>query len=1309
MEKLINRVGLSWVYDQIKLDLINIYNLLINNKDSDFNNIGKNIDKKLCHIAKVFYLLNISAGVSFINEFRLNLKYLTLNEPNNTEKIINTASKIEQVLNYIEDIIQGYGDLPIYYVSVIDSLREIRGEIFFSQCSYIVNTVKQQNISDFDCEFTNLQKNNINSSLVYLLKNYNCPNRCHDKVLKNANNIKNDFKGTQHYILWDIVSAYLFLSKNYNYEYSKVAEVILKKVIENYNAVFGTLDFDKIAADIPGWIAVLSFDLLNSGYFNFIDKKLCKFINKVVIINDKKTLTNYMYFAERMIATDSWILLLDISSELDLAINKLQESKHKKRLDINWLLGLIQKHIDSCVLIGMYDPVEFYYETLRNINQYTITGGFISVDDLDTIEELILSLTSNVEQAIQATQDNPDYNDDIYAKFADKSIIEVDLDARDELLKQQLLDLDEISSRILIESNLNKNYIEVNFAKIKGIFKLIKFSVGESIVNSYIEKIDDIANAEQTISDSLKQNIIVFIKYLSELIKAVHNEQDYDFHVKQIRNLINSLEVASLGEQKFSTKESFVDHVDNNEGNRALELKLPKDSYFPEQIQSRDQINLSSGNSLKQIFFEEFSEINDSVRVLFNKWHDDICNISIIDSLQREFHTLKGAARMVGFTVISDWIHHLESSLESCSQNLAHIEQHHVNTLMQAYNKSIDLIAAYKVNIIPDLPSLLNLQYDDYHFKNVDKNLDNIAYNFEQGKSLSLAALLNDSVADKSQSDNNSKYQQHKYSAIPLRDTVRVNKDELDELLDSACELSISQHQLVQQSNNIASITNKLSKIVDSIANNPLDYIKQLTNIVKELQALRYNYNNITDGSDKNINSIFNKLINLRMVPLNAIKDRLEYLVNSISNELGKKIIFNISKSEGSIDCVVLEQITPSLEHLIRNAIDHGIETPDIREQHGKDTYGKLELKLYTKEQAVIIELYDDGAGLNLEKVEKKAKEFGIIDNNASLTIDDILPVITSSKFSTCDTVSQISGRGMGLNIVKNTVSQLCGTLELDSKANLGTKFIIKLPYSLAKQSLLFIKITDLYYAIPSLIVDEIIKVPTNDITLFKNNFIYKDIIIYNLYDLLNLDNGADKFKVEPDKLHNLVIINLKNIKLGLLVEDICETRESVIRPLSPQLRKLTEFMGGTIYQDGRVVLVLDIITMLSTNKNSKSLTANKVVYSKNQNLYRDVTIDSAETPDYKEPKNLGNKNIVYNKPTTNLAESELPNNYTEILNKFNQPDEEVSGLEQEQARKTTILVVEDSATVRHAVQSYLNLAHFNIVTAVDGVDGLKK
>ncbi len=1215
MEKLINRVGLSWLYDHIKVDVSLITDSL--NQFSLDDDTFRQIDSRLSHLAKVFYALNISAGVFFINEFRLaiiSLKKLKNHQEQEYKIKYNIISNnIHQIESYIEDIIQGYGDLLIYYVFVIDELRAVRSEILFSQCSYIVNSVQQHNISAYPTNYSKTQRNNISKSLSIIQEFYD-KKQDNDKILANVNIIKNELKGTAHYLLWELIYAYILLEKNYNLKSTYVIDLILPEILSSYsNSLFDQMGFEKLAQLVANWIGTFCFNLIYCDGFSILPQATKDKILKILVIHERQSLSNYMAFAERMQETDGWILILDISSELDLALSRLQDCKRKKRMDLSWLLELLQKHIDSCILTGTYAPIEFYYNAVQLISKNVISTRYLDGQNIDVIEEIMLTLIKNIESAINNFSDGIDFiSDDPVQEILsdDGSIAEVNAEAKRILLKEQLNHINQILHSLEGKQEIQLAYVIDSLHKIVNIFNILGVEAVMIIVNQYINKINTIKNSS-TINLSVKQNTIIFIKYLQEIVRAVHNQRDFIFYVKAAKKLIDFLPVAALD---TSCIESGNDVV-------AQEVKNESDVLLHQKVQT--------AQDLKEVFFDEAQDIIENIYVILDKTNKFPDNQELINSFARELHTLKGASRMVGFARLSDWAHHLEELCEECLTKIEKVSAQHIDILRSGVGILNSMISSYRSNITPEIPRKLNFNYNES----------------QNDTQISIASILKESQAKKSNVNNTNPTNPTNHT-IPTRQTVRIANNELDDLLDVVCELIMGQHQLSEQLGYYRILSDKLKQANSS---------EKIAEITKSIQDINKTYASVIKTNESNIAGIFERLINLRMMPINAIKSRLENLVITIANELNKKISLNLNKLEGNIDRVVLEQITPILDHLIRNAIDHGIESENIRRKFNKNIIGRLDLSIYTEDNAVIIDLSDDGAGIDAQKIAEKAVKMNLIQNIKPLSNDEIISIITTPGFTTAE-LTQISGRGIGMDVVKNIVNQLCGVIKLETKKHHGTKFSLKIPYSLTKQSLLFVKICDLTYAIPVLIIDEVINVAKSDLkTTSDSHVLYKNIEVYNMFDLINMDKKeyqvCSSNNNRSENNFNIVVVNYNSTKLGFIVDEIYETRDAVIRSLPAQMRQINEYMGGTIYKDGRVVLILDLITILNNFKKKQVNTSNK--------SYEEVKASLEETL----------------------------NNST----------------------SSNILVVEDSATMRHAIEQYLDGTKYNLITAVDGVDGIKK
>ncbi len=1211
MEKLINRVGLSWLYDHIKYDLNAIVVLLSSNlnNETDHNLVFKSVDNKFAHLAKVFYLLNVPTGVFFINEFRLSLKFTQAHyetQPEHNEIRLNIViNSIANIFNYIEDIIQGYGDLLIYYVAVIDQLRQMRSEVLFSECSYIVNSVHQHNISALPIHLDKQVIAQIEKALHAIRENQTwgtAQPENKEKLLHNVNLIKQEFRATPHYLLWELVYAYVLLEKNYEVKTSQVIDNLLDQVFTSYtNALNATNGFEKLTKTAANWIGTLCFNLIYCNGFQILPQDVREKIQKILIIHDRKSLSNYMAFAERMQDTDGWIMILDIASELDIAINKLKDCKRKKIIELSWLQKLLQKHIDSCILTGTYGPLENYYQTAHKLKHHFVSGEFVNGQNLEAVENLILELIQDVELAV-ANSTHDEIDEDFIAQ---ESLSQVNLEAQKSLLKHQLTELDKITQSIATENNITNKYIKEQLRKIVNIFTMISFQPGVNISNHYLTKIQDETDHD-IVSESLQNNVLVFIKYLSEIIKALYNNRSFTFYIKAAKKLADNVELATI---------SKIAH-DKEEQDKTTESKA--------EIVA---INDSSKMSLTQIFLDEAEVIIENIDAILKNWQQNVAQPELIESLQRELHTLKGASRMVGFSVVGQWLHHLEDVVKDCVNNLQSLTTEHIDVIKLAGNTVKDLIESYQAGVIPEMPQKIVLNFAAVSPSNNDLPI-------------SVGALLN--KADSLAAQNK--------PSIPLRQTVRIENTELDDLLDVVSELIMIQHKLTSQLNFYNAVPAKLKSANSS---------EKVTEVSKEIAEHNIYHNQDTKNNEKNIASLFDKLINLRMIPINAIRTRLENLVNHIAKELNKKIQLSFNKTDGLIDRVILEQITPSLEHLIRNAIDHGIESEMIRRKFNKSPIGQISISFYTDDTSLIIEIADDGAGIDTAKLRDNTP------NSQPLTNDEILTLISRPSFTTVKNVSEVSGRGIGLDVVYNMVKKLHGSIKLDTRRHHNTVFTMKIPFSLTKQSLLFIKISDITYAIPLLIIDEVTTIKSSDLAHTNKSVKYNNIEVFSMFDLLNIDkkkySNYETVPKEQNSLCNLVIINHDAEKIAFMVDEIYETKDSVIRPLPPKLQEKNTiaYMGCTVYQDSQVVLILDLSNMLA-NYDEKKLAIAKALTQTNN-----------------------------------------------INNPIHTQEQEVNDKSDQQA--VNVLVVEDSATVRHAIEHYLNGLNYNLITAVDGLDGLNK
>ncbi|HEW91408.1 MAG TPA: chemotaxis protein CheA [Thermotogaceae bacterium] len=377
-----------------------------------------------------------------------------------------------------------------------------------------------------------------------------------------------------------------------------------------------------------------------------------------------------------------------------------------------------------------------------------------------------------------------------------------------------------------------------------------------------------------------------------------------------------------------------------------------------------------------------------------------------------------------------------------------------------------------------------------------------------------------------------------------ITQTIRVDIEKLDTLMNLMGELVISRSRIMETLKKY-----QIKEIDESLA--------QLSRITLDLQ---------------------NIVMKIRMVPIAFVFNRFPRMVRDLSKKLNKEINLIITGQETELDRTVVDEIGDPLLHLLRNAIDHGIESKEEREAKGKQPIGTVKLDAHHEGNNVVIEVSDDGRGLDREKILKRAIERGLIDEASATTLTDekIFSFIFEPGFSTAEEVSDVSGRGVGMDVVKSTIEALNGSVQIESVKDRGTKVIIKLPLTLAIIQALLVTIGDFIYAIPLVNVEETLSIKKEEIKIVE-----KKPVIYIRGEIIPLTNLKELFQLphtesDEDAL-NIVIVHSGTRKYGLMVDELLGQDDIVIKSLGKLLKGIKEFSGGAILGDGSIALILDI------------------------------------------------------------------------------------------------------------------------------------
>ena len=318
------------------------------------------------------------------------------------------------------------------------------------------------------------------------------------------------------------------------------------------------------------------------------------------------------------------------------------------------------------------------------------------------------------------------------------------------------------------------------------------------------------------------------------------------------------------------------------------------------------------------------------------------------------------------------------------------------------------------------------------------------------------------------------------------------------------------------------------------------------------------------------------KLMQARMVSFARLLPRLKKMTTQVSTELNKPVELNVQNAEGEMNRTMLERILAPLEHLIRNAVSHGIEDADQRRTSGKPETGQLELIVKREGSEIVVELHDDGAGIDVDAIKAKAIEKQLISPDHNLSDTDLIQLILESGFSTAETVTQISGRGVGLDVVNTEIRQMGGSMQIDNTRGKGCCFRLRLPFTLSMNRALMVQVGDSLYALPLQSIDGVTTVSSNT---FLSCFQNRQPLEYGGEAYQTLFLGQLTGSVEPtieDNKCPVVLLDRGEQKYALHVDELLGSRDIVVNNLGPQFATLSGVSGATILGDGRIVVIVD-------------------------------------------------------------------------------------------------------------------------------------
>lgn len=539
-------------------------------------------------------------------------------------------------------------------------------------------------------------------------------------------------------------------------------------------------------------------------------------------------------------------------------------------------------------------------------------------------------------------------------------------------------------------------------------------------------------------------------------------------------------------------------------------------------------------------FISECEEILNRLNASFQVMEKSRATKDTLDSLYRDVHSLKGAASLFSLTNLARLAHAMESSLEGV-RNGTHLAS---RGLLDALFKATETIERL---------------VDRYRTKSSDEDL---LAEIESRTTLlkSAADALEPAVSPPSRAESKPEAPAREKES-EAASSIRVPVALLDNLMTLMGEMVLVRNQVLQFSNKCDDLEF-------------LSMSKRLNVVTSEIQG---------------------EMMKTRMQPIGNILNKFNRVVRDLSQELGKSISLNLHGSETELDKSLLEAIKDPLTHIVRNSCDHGIEEPQVRRGSGKPENGTISIKAYHEGGQVVIEVADDGKGLHKDVILKKAMEKGIVSETqaARFSEKEIFDLIFAPGFSTAAKVTNVSGRGVGMDVVRTNIEKIGGTVDLTSAAGQGTVIKIKIPLTLAIVPALIVRGGGGTFAIPQVKLEELVRVDQgaadNKIEVLHGVPVYR--LRGNILPLVDLNKaiGIESEKRTDDSIVNIAVLNAEDFSFGVIIDEVKDTADIVVKPLNRLLKSLQVYSGATILGDGSIALILDVMGLSKIAKLSQN------------------------------------------------------------------------------------------------------------------------
>ena len=741
------------------------------------------------------------------------------------------------------------------------------------------------------------------------------------------------------------------------------------------------------------------------------------------------------------------------------------------------------------------------------------------------------------------------------------------------------------------------NKIQKGLTNLKDSAKLLNIVKIETLAQANTELVQQMRDGSVLINSELIDILLDSKKTFERMINDIASRRPITI---PLNTLVQRCRELSKTETLIQKKETETLEFSENEDIETLSIPDDKVGFISDYCEESREILASMGLLLVQLETEE--NIEQTVNEIF-----------------RGLHTLKGSAKLLNIKKIEKLSHSAETLMDELRKQKISMTPELIDILLESKNtieRMVSEVASRQIIKTP-INTMLNRISD---FEKITPTNDQTE--IYQSKFISPPT---DEEPVKPSNINDDK---HEKNISPLSDTIRITTDKLDEVLNVASEVFITRIRL---QNDISTLNSSMNLLKSNLVDQGLDQLS-VKEFLENIELSRENvtkpdtgYNNLyqlnldndnTSAKDERMlhsslerfaevdidkkkleksisdleelsSRLQSSAMNIRMVPVRYAFDRFPVQVRETARGLNKKVRLTVSGADTELDKLLINQLIEPMLHILRNAVDHGIEPTQIRRQLGKNETALITISAYYQGSEAVIEVSDDGKGIDTNAVYKKAASLGLIDpdDRDNLSQEDILNLIFEPGFSTSDEVTTLSGRGVGMDAVRRAISQVHGTVTVDSTPGEGSTFKIRLPLSLAVAGVLLVTEKEYKFAFPVLHVEDIITVTKDQIESVSKTQIFnyrgEALAVTTLSKILNFEGSNF-----DEELVTIVILSDDGKKKCVKVDSVLGRQDVIIKNLGDFIKHAPSVMGCTILSDNQLILILNSWEIVNAKTN---------------------------------------------------------------------------------------------------------------------------